>query len=199
MIKIKSKILFKNIILMVIFFIIFLNLSKKAEAWCTKVAESSGCDNNVSCGEKDCGGTGFGTWYCMCITCSGTCEGQTKYLCEHYECTLPTDDPCSNCFTQDTLISTPSGEVEIGSVSVGDKVSGVDVDSGGVVESVVEKIYETTRSAYYKLRLSDGTEVKVTGEHPLYAVKKSSSLSFWEYLRSYSLTSRFVSFLLSLV
>jgi len=57
--------------------------------------------------------------------------------------------------------------------------------------SLVEKIYEVTRSAYYKIKFKNGKELNVTGEHPLWAIKKPSGpLNFWEYLRSESLIKK---------
>jgi len=57
--------------------------------------------------------------------------------------------------------------------------------------SLVEKIYEVTRSAYYKIKFKNGKELNVTGEHPLWAIKKEvKPLNFWEYLRSESLIKK---------
>lgn len=109
-----------------------------------------------------------------CFNCTGACS-------------------CGGCFTGDTPVSVPGGEEAISSVKVGDQVQSFNPDTNEETTSVVEKIYELTREAYYKIKLKDGTEVKVTAEHPLYAIKgETEAPSFWEYLKTESLTRRLV-------
>ena len=159
-------------------------------------------DNSVFAGctarGKCCPGLRCGS--CSCVDFSGyicrACDYcEDDYCCgTYFDCDpgdTPPGCPCSGCFTPDTPIDTPNGENQIKDLEVGDEVKSFDEQTREEQTSLVEKIYETTRSAYYKLVLQDGTEVKVTGEHPLYAVPQSQEdLSFWEYLKTKGLVKK---------
>ena len=109
-----------------------------------------------------------------------------------------TDCSGGGCFTSETNVRTSQGTSQIKDLKVGDEVASQDPQSDKNTTSLVEKIYEVTRSAYYKLTLKDGKEVKVTGEHPLYAIQQSvKPLTFWEYLKSESLTRKAIDFIVS--
>ena len=110
------------------------------------------------------------------------------------------EPPCGGggCFSSETQVSTPGGQVAISELKVGDEVVSQNPESGEESQSLVEKIYEVTRSAYYKIKLKNGTEVKVTGEHPLYAMRaEKKPLTFWEYLKTESLTKKAISWVLN--
>lgn len=66
------------------------------------------------------------------------------------------------CFTEDTLISTPSGLKEISSVRCGDIV----YNSVGV--GVVEAVSIKPTIELYELEFDDGTITKCTGNHPFF-------------------------------
>ena len=147
--------------------------------------------------DSDCHGEGCrheagdgGVWWCTCYEkcgVTGDCGG-TWYFCTDED----TPSGCS-CFLPNTKISTPGGEKNIQDLKKGDEVKSFDVEKNKETKSIVEKIYETTRSAYYKIKLKDGTELKVTGEHPLYAIqKKDQPLTFWQYLKTESLIKKVV-------
>ena len=80
----------------------------------------------------------------------------------------------------------------------------LDPQTGEEDLSKVEDIHEVSQSAYYRIKLKDGRELKVTAEHPLWAIQKDSTsqesfqatsevsgFSFWEYLKTESLTKKF--------
>jgi hypothetical protein len=174
---------------------IFLLLSKRlASADCVLDDEYGGCILNCST-------------YCNKIFSDGGCSFWTKNSCEdncggsavYYKMKdfwcCEGEDPCSGggCFTPSTQISTPSGQKEIEDIKVKDKTKSFDPETGVATSSVVDRIYEVTRSAYYKLKLKSGKEVEVTAEHPLYAIQQDAkTLSFWEYLKTQSLTKKLI-------
>ena len=145
------------------------------------------CEGQYCCGtEGSCSG---GTRWCESTTYNnGGCEG-TMYCC------TPGDRPpdCGGCFTPDTKVDSPEGEKEIKDLQEGDEVKSLDPETGEETASVVEKIHEVTRSAYYKIKLKNGKELKVTGEHPLYTLKQPEEpLTFWEYLKTQSFTKSLI-------
>jgi len=148
------------------------------------------CEEESDC--RECYNIGTDT-YCVISLCSsgGECRGDT------YDCT-PGDSPggCGGgCFTSDTPINTPEGEKEIKNLKEGDEIKSFDSSLGEKKNSIVEKIYETTRSAYYKIKTKDGRDIKVTAEHPLYTIQKdnsNNSSNFLEYLKNKSFTRKFI-------
>lgn len=66
------------------------------------------------------------------------------------------------CFSGDTLISTPNGFKRIDQVSIGDVV--YNAIGTGIVKSVSIKNTNTT----YKVSLSNGTEITTTDNHPIF-------------------------------
>lgn len=77
-----------------------------------------------------------------------------------------TNDFCAvivdECFTGDTLVSTPRGEVPIRTLRTGDIVCNA-VGSGQV-----ETIFTKAVSEIYHVKLTDGTIIKCTGSHPFF-------------------------------
>ena len=164
-------------------------------SWVGTECQASGVDNCVpgggcsacrSYGAGDCGGTD----YCVGDHCvgGGVCVGDI------YCCTGGDTPPgCGGCFTAGTEVDTPEGTKEIQDLEVGETVESFYPETGEATTSLVEKIYEVTRSAYFQVFLEDGSELQVTAEHPLYAIQERESetpASFWEYLKTESLVSR---------
>ena len=81
------------------------------------------------------------------------------------------------CFTGDTMIHTPDGDVRIDSIKCGDNVlcaSGV-----GKVVNVIKK----TTNKLYKVRLNNGKIIKGTGNHPIFTERgwvRLDHLEKWE-------------------
>lgn len=81
------------------------------------------------------------------------------------------------CFTGDTMIHTPDGEVRIDSIKCGDNVlcaSGI-----GKVVNVIKK----TTNKLYKVRLNNGEIIKGTGNHPIFTERgwtRLDHLEKWE-------------------
>ena len=80
--------------------------------------------------------------------------------------------PGGGCFTADTKIATPSGEMEIQDVKEGDIVSSFDPETGEIKEATVTATHKRQVQGYYILKTESGREIKVTGEHPILAVKQ---------------------------
>lgn len=152
----------------------------------------TGCTKEEDCAEcYHLGSSGGEELYCVISSCGdgvsvfGECRGDTHYCTDG---DLPGGCGGSSCFSGETMVSTPDGGKEIQDVEQGDAISSYDPESGEEGTSEVEKIYETTQGAYYKIKTKDGTEVKVTAEHPMYAVQKTEeSKNFWEYLKTESM------------
>ena len=128
---------------------------------------------------------------CKFLTCGQFPSG----TCCHYNCTY--EDECcgSGCFTPNTQVDTLNGDKAISSLGIDEKVVSSEPEVDKETTSVVEKVHEVTRSAYYKIKLQDEKEIEVTGEHPLYAIqKKETPFTFWEYLKTKSLTKKTIGF-----
>ena len=79
----------------------------------------------------------------------------------------PVED--TSCFLAGTLINFADGsQVCIENVEVGDHVFSFDLENDTVVVSTVCDIESPTRTSYFILGFTDGTELKVTSEHPIY-------------------------------
>lgn len=109
-------------------------------------------------------------------------------------CGLPSI-PFEPCFFPGTQVATPGGEKKIESLKLGESVVAYDVLQKKETTSVVKEILKVTASAYYKLKLKDSSEIQVTGDHPLYSIQKSENLTFWEYLKTESLSKKAISLL----
>ncbi|MHA1867176.1 MAG: Hint domain-containing protein [Candidatus Heimdallarchaeaceae archaeon] len=201
--------LYIKVTILILFYSLFFNFLKikEVEAGCRWIANNScmpgvaGCEvggadaggclgHCATVGNYDCNAGEIG--WCAADTCVpyGVCVGD-KYCCAGGD----TPSGCS-CFLPDTKISISGGEKNIQDLKVGEKIKSYDIEKNKEADSVVEKIYETTRSGYYKIKLKDGTVLKVTGEHPLWAIqKKAKPLSFWQYLKTESLLKKGFDFL----
>jgi hypothetical protein len=105
---------------------------------------------------------------------------------------------CGGCFTEDTLVDTNEGEKEIGELQKGEEVFSYNPDSGSENVSSVNETFEFERGGYYNIRTKDGREVKVTAEHPFFAIKKEQEPpTFWEYMKEESLTAKLLKRLLN--
>jgi len=110
--------------------------------------------------------------------------------------TGPADNICcfeggESCFTPETVVETTDGSIIISELKEGDQLISLDIKTDGKVSNAVEKVYDASQNAYYKIELEDGQEVKVTGEHPLYAKPgEIKPLNFWEYLKTESLVKK---------
>jgi hypothetical protein len=72
------------------------------------------------------------------------------------------------CFAAGTAITTPSGEVAIERLRVGDVVLGYDEAAHRVVESPVTAVFVHPDQHPGTLATGDGRVLRVTGEHPIY-------------------------------
>jgi len=196
--KIIEKYIKLNIVIFLITLLFFFlgNWSFAEAAWCKD--HQFGCCELKSCGtgddcskpachQDDCQGNTVEVGPGTPGAYSGNCGGCEWKCCG---CCWPS---CGggNCFIPETEVETSEGRKKIKNLKVGQEVISFDPETGSEASSLVEKIYEVTRSAYYKVRLKDGTELKVTGEHPLYAIqKKAEPLSFWQYLKTESLLKK---------
>ena len=179
----------KAILIIFSFLILFFAFSTKAQA---------GCDYDCSVGSH-------GYWaacHCGGFNCCSDCQ---VYVCSVWlsekidSCTYCQNDislncggSCSGgCFTEETEVKTFEGGREIKDLKAGEQVQSLDPETDEKSTSLIEEVHEVTRSAYYKLKLQDGKEIEVTGEHPLYAIQKEKiPLTFWEYLKTESLVKR---------
>ena len=78
------------------------------------------------------------------------------------------DDSSSSCFLEDTkILMADSTLKDIEDVKVGDYVSGY--NNGKYTKSKVLELESPMRNDYYIVTLADGTKLRVTDEHPMYA------------------------------
>lgn len=165
---------------------------------CSDLAQCHGCDCwTYAC----CVGNG-GSCIPDCIHRCGpatVCYGNGDCVGDMYECTETSwPDGCGGggCFTPETSIETAEGEKAIADLKEGENISGLDEKTGQASTGIIDKVYEVSRSAYYKITTKDGQEVKVTGEHPLYAIpEENQPLTFWQYLQTESLVKKVFDFL----
>ena len=92
------------------------------------------------------------------------------------------------CFTKGTLVTTPSGSIQIEKLKFGDQILGFD-NSGKVIGSKVEELITHQQNHYFIIKIKSKTlkeEVHVTGEHPFYVgngqFKKVEDLNKGEYI-----------------
>ncbi len=166
---------------------------------CALISENTYCTNYCDDG---CEALGLNWPGCYCCTsCIGTC-GVGKSL-ELSRCYCPGEyDVCDGCcdsggcFTGETDVMTSQGVQEIKNLQAGDEVVSLDTQTGENKTSLVEKVYEVSRDAYYKIKTKAGNEIKVTAEHPLYVIQKSvAPFSFWEHLKTESLTKKAIDYI----
>jgi DNA repair protein RadD len=69
------------------------------------------------------------------------------------------------CFTGETLISTPSGNRRIDMLRCGDAV----YNQCGI--GIVESVFSKPVTDFYKLEFDDGTSLRCTGDHPIFTTK----------------------------
>ncbi len=149
--------MFKKIIFFLLpFLLLGLTSVRKVKAGCDPGYYECGkvCDGWISGGCCSASGgfhcnccVGDRIWKVDVVFCNPTGE-----MCSYQSCTNCSGDcnSCGGCFTPDTQVDTPFGGEEIGKIEVGDEVTSGDPETGEETTSVVEKIYEATRAAYYK-------------------------------------------------
>lgn len=134
-----------------------------------------------------------------CIDCSLPGYPPGGQMCKHFVCDNY-GSYCNQCFTKETAIYTPKGKKEIQDLAEGDEVISQNPQTLESKASKVEAIYETDRDAYYVIKTEDGKEIKVTAEHPLYAIRQEEKpLTFWEYLKTESLVKKTIDWLVDTV
>ena len=70
------------------------------------------------------------------------------------------------CFVEGTLVETPNGPQEINNLTVGDPVYAY--EDGELVVVDVEKCYVGQAEGYHTVTFDNGSDFKVTSEHPVY-------------------------------
>lgn len=80
----------------------------------------------------------------------------------------------STCFEAGSLVATPHGSVPIERLAVGDTVRAFDERLGQVLDRRVTAtfVHEVEHSG--RLTLTDGRELRVTGEHPIYEARRGA-------------------------
>ncbi len=88
-------------------------------------------------------------------------------------CSGPGDGPCKFCFPADVEISMANGTSKtIDKISVGDDVVSFNENTDTFTHNSVEEIYERPYSGVLIcIELEDGTELKMTPEHPVYVTE----------------------------
>ena len=189
----------KNILvflILVLFSLYFLGGGEEVLAECS---ETSMWIPNVPYCDGD--GDGIYDGYPPCEDgCHAECSADGCW-CGGGSCTNGMGCACGDaggCFLPETKVETPEGEKGIQDIQAGEKVKSWDPRTGEETTSQVEDVYQASQGAYYKIKLKDGQELKVTGEHPLYTIRKEKEpLNFWEYLKTGSLIKKSFDFLQS--
>lgn len=91
----------------------------------------------------------------------GTVKNAISRFCRHGRegfCAVVVDE----CFTGDTMVSTPRGDVSIKSLRNGDKVCNA-MGIGDVVTTFTKSVLEL-----YEVKLSNGKTIRCTGNHPFF-------------------------------
>lgn len=71
------------------------------------------------------------------------------------------------CFTGNTMVSTPHGDVCISDIRAGDKVLTYNHSQCIIEEGIVKKV-KSKQSQIYKVRFNNGKEIETTGNHKFY-------------------------------
>ena len=123
-----------------------------------------------ACSVTACGQKGTQTRTVVCKTQSGTTLDD--FFCKttnpgsSQECKTAA---CSSCFPEGTLLTLGDGSKEsIETVKIGETVLGYDVNKNELVNETVLELESPIREGYYILNLNDGSELKITNEHPVY-------------------------------
>lgn len=74
------------------------------------------------------------------------------------------------CFTGNTMVSTPHGDVCISDIRAGDKVLTYNHSQCIIEEGIVKKV-KSKQSQIYKVRFNNGKEIETTGNHKFYTNK----------------------------
>ena len=190
----------KRLFGLVLVVVMILNSSGKVKAECHK-------KDDIRCGQEGaypCSSDPNCTGKCVTSGCKNgrqnwcvydKCYDQNFCSGDKWVCDPCSDKPsvCGNgdCFTPDTLIGTSGGQAAIINLEEGESVASFNPETDSESSSLIEKTFEFTRNAYYRICTKGGHEVNVTGTHPFFAVKKEAiPLSFWEYLKKESLTRK---------
>lgn len=146
LVKLKFKLFLNLTILLLLFSVFNVYAGQTCENYCG--ANSGDCYDDCKDRVDDCP--------CNCCCSNNLCSG-----------------PCSeSCFLPGTEIRMADGTIKfIEDVSVGDFVLGYDLSLGKMVVSEVLELESPIREDYYFMLFEDGTELKVTREHPLYVRK----------------------------
>ena len=75
---------------------------------------------------------------------------------------------CAHCFPAGTVVATPDGERPIESLHVGDTVLAEDPATGAVAAEPVQALIQDPVSDVLELRLSDGSTIRTTPNHPFW-------------------------------
>jgi hypothetical protein len=95
--------------------------------------------------------------------CGGPFASTPSQACSGYPCF---DYPL--CFSEETLVATPTGAVPIAQIEPGDWVLSYDHETQQVEPNRVLRKIENLDPVLLELSLDDGTKLRVTAEHPLY-------------------------------
>ena len=71
------------------------------------------------------------------------------------------------CFTESTIINTASNSTSISDIKSGDSIYSVDLKTGGINSTQVEKISKQTHLSVLKLA-TENKQIELTFDHPLY-------------------------------
>jgi len=78
----------------------------------------------------------------------------------------------STCFTGDTLIKTASGQdKKINELAIGDLIQGYNIGEERIKEVKITNVFKHEKQNYYSVAFKDGSVLKATKDHPLYAEK----------------------------
>jgi Pretoxin HINT domain len=81
----------------------------------------------------------------------------------------------NNCFLAGTKVQTPTGEVNIETIKIGDEVMGFDLTANKLVTVHVIRTYvHHTDKKLMRITLPDLPTIEVTPEHPLFSVTRNT-------------------------
>jgi hypothetical protein len=91
------------------------------------------------------------------------------------------------CFTESTIINTASNSTSISDIKSGDSIYSVDLKTGGINSTQVEKISKQTHLSVLKLA-TENKQIELTFDHPLY-IKDFGFSSISRYMQTKNITS----------